>query len=152
MGTEKPHPKSVEALLGALRAHGFRVTPQRIAICAVLAGMEIHPTAYDVYDAVRRERSDISLATVYTALKALTRAGAILDLHTAANNSTHYELDTRPHVNFFCTRTGRVDNIAAASVGALKQAIELDGRTVSDMRILVYGTTDEADRRPTRHS
>ena len=62
MGTEEPHPKSVEAPLGALRTHGLRATPQRAAICAVLAGMEIHPTAYDVYDAVRREHSDISLA------------------------------------------------------------------------------------------
>lgn len=144
MGTGRTHSSRVETLLQALRENGFRVTPQRVAICETLAGMDIHPTAYDVYDAVREWVPDIGLATVYKALKALTHGGAILDLHTAADGSTHYELDTRPHVNFFCTRTGRVDNIAEASVTALKDAIERDGRTVLDMRILVYGTTKES--------
>src|SRR4051812_33983365 len=67
-------PAENEALRLALERAGWRYTRQRAAVHAYLHEVEFHPTAEQVFAAVRRHIPNISLATVYKALEALVDA------------------------------------------------------------------------------
>src|SRR5437667_2683937 len=71
------HAGDVE-LRHALERAGCRFTRQRSAVYAFLRSAHCHPTAEQVFHAVRRQIPKISLATVYKALETL------VDAHLAA--------------------------------------------------------------------
>ena len=68
-------PLDPDALRDALEAAGWRCTPQRLAVYDHLSRAEHHPTAEEVYQAVKATIPKISLATVYKALEALVASG-----------------------------------------------------------------------------
>src|SRR5205823_13580561 len=76
---EKPAPD----LRHALDQAGCRFTRQREAVFEFLRSVDSHPTAEEIYRAVRHKIPNISLATVYKALDALVGAGVALKLSNA---------------------------------------------------------------------
>ena len=60
---------------GRDRAGELKLARQRAAVYAYLASVDSHPTAEDVFYAVRDSLPRISLATVYTALETLVSVG-----------------------------------------------------------------------------
>ncbi|HZZ28425.1 MAG TPA: transcriptional repressor, partial [Pirellulales bacterium] len=68
----------------ALRAAGCRYTTQRAAVYTYLEQAHHHPTADEVYQAVRRRIPHISLATVYNALEALVESQLANKLNNGA--------------------------------------------------------------------
>src|SRR5438132_7451675 len=66
-----PCSESADRLRDALEKAGWRFTRQRAAVFDFLRQADSHPTAEDVYAAVRQTIPNISLATVYKALEAL---------------------------------------------------------------------------------
>src|SRR2546427_12493519 len=69
--TTPSRPRRAAGARPTLEAAGRRSTPQREAVYRYLAGVDHHPTAEEVYLAVKRRVPRRSLATVYTALEAL---------------------------------------------------------------------------------
>ena len=65
-------PLEHDALKTALEAAGLRCTPQRLAVYDQLSREPHHPTAEDVFHAVRLYIPKISLATVYKAPRLLS--------------------------------------------------------------------------------
>src|SRR4051812_34069316 len=80
----------------ALESAGCRFTQQRGAVYAHLAESLCHPTAEEVYLAVRGQLPRISLATVYKALEALVTAGLATKL-TSGDNSARYDCRAEHH-------------------------------------------------------
>src|ERR1044072_9002843 len=79
--TPRVRPEETDAMLRqVLEAHGQRFTEQRAAVYRVLAGSYEHPTADEVFTAVRGDISDISLATVYKARETLVTCGLAIKL------------------------------------------------------------------------
>jgi Fe2+ or Zn2+ uptake regulation protein len=58
-----------------LAKRGFRFTPQREHVYAVLLRKRDHPTAEEVFIRAKRGMPDISMATVYNCLDALVACG-----------------------------------------------------------------------------
>jgi Fe2+ or Zn2+ uptake regulation protein len=58
-----------------LEAHGLRFTRQRQLIIESLRASRSHPTAEDIFSAVRESEPGLSFATVYNVLEALTAHG-----------------------------------------------------------------------------
>ena len=80
----------------ALEANGQRFTEQRAAVYRYLRASTEHPTADDVFIAVRRMIPDISLATVYKSLETLVGCGLAAKL-TYGDGSARYDGRTDPH-------------------------------------------------------
>ncbi len=107
-------PLDHESLRTVLEAAGLRCTPQRVAVYDYLTRAAHHPTAEDVYHAVRSTIPKISLATVYKALESLVATGAATKLTTGAGAAdTRARYDARPdlHYHFRCLRTGEVHDL-----------------------------------------
>jgi Fe2+ or Zn2+ uptake regulation protein len=84
-----------------LRDHRIAVTPQRLAVMAVLQSRRDHPTADIIYQEVRRQLPAISFNTVYKTLEILCRKGIVIKvnpLHAVAR----YDGVTGPHAHLIC--------------------------------------------------
>ena len=131
----------LDTMIKGLKAAGYRLTPQRKAICRVLADSEEHPSAQMVYDQLRQEDDTLSLATVYNTLDALTRLGIINVLgEVGSSDSVRYDADTAPHVNLACVRCRRIIDIPSKFVRDLDCEIEeTSGYALLGARVLYYG-------------
>lgn len=94
----------------ALQAGGQRFTEQRAAVYRYLAGTDVHPTADEVFSAVRRDLPGISLGTVYKSLETLVGCGLAVKL-TYADESARYDGRTDPHHHARCVACGCVTDI-----------------------------------------
>ncbi|RME85800.1 MAG: transcriptional repressor [Caldilineae bacterium] len=99
-----------EAMTEALRRANYRVTPQRLAICKLLASSKSHPSPAEVYEHIRRQYPTISLATVYNTLAVLRDLGEIIEIPGNAGG-VRYETDLTPHANLICLRCGSITDL-----------------------------------------
>ena len=143
-----PSPTAEETrLIEALREAGLRLTPQRIAICRFLAGTDTHPTAQDVYQALKPAFPSLSLATVYNTLETLVSLGAIHALGDAGDDTTHYDADITPHINLVCIRCHRVIDVPNETVAALEEeAAKQSGYRILGARVVYYGLCPDCQR------
>jgi Fe2+ or Zn2+ uptake regulation protein len=94
----------------ALEHAGWRYTRQRAAVFASLRSAQSHPTAEQVFAAVRRQLPHVSLATIYKALDALVAAGLARRI-TGGPGPARYDARTEAHYHLRCERTGEVRDL-----------------------------------------
>ena len=87
-----------------------RDTRQKEAILNILRNTRSHPTADQVYEAVRREIPNISKGTVYRNLKVLQETGAVTELSLGGDLS-RFEYTLGNHYHFRCGQCGRVTDV-----------------------------------------
>lgn len=130
----------IENFAQALSESGLRLTPQRLAVCRLLASTDEHPTAQMIYDSVRKEYPTLSLATVYNTLETLVNLGMVHDLGSAGDGRVHYDGETGPHVNLACLMCSQVIDFPSQHVEALQNEVaENSGYRLKGARVLYYG-------------
>lgn len=117
-------------LTNALQQGGYRLTPQRLAICRHLAASREHPSPGQVYESVRDEQPAVSLATVYNTLEILRDLGQIIEIPSGAEG-VRYETDLSPHANLICMQCGCIVDLPLDCLSAAEAAI----RMVSDFEL-----------------
>jgi Fe2+ or Zn2+ uptake regulation protein len=80
---------------------GFRFTPQREHVYAVLLQDRDHPTAEQVFIRAKRKMPDISMATVYNCLDALVKCGLARQV-TLERGAARFCPNMREHCHFYC--------------------------------------------------
>jgi Fe2+ or Zn2+ uptake regulation protein len=99
-----------DELRHALDEAGLRLTRQRSAVFDYLRSVDSHPTAEDVFRAVRRSMPNISLATVYKALEALVESHLAGKL-PYADGPARYDCRCDSHYHIRCLKTGQVHDL-----------------------------------------
>lgn len=84
-----------------LRAQGYRITPQRLAILSILQQADRHLTPSDIYRQSRDKLPGITEATVYRTLNFLTEQGIILAAHIGGGQLV-YEIGGYDHHHLIC--------------------------------------------------
>lgn len=138
------HAKSDEEVLReALDDHGHRYTEQRAAVYRFLASTQSHPTADEVFLAVRGNLPGISLATVYKSLETLVGCGLAVKL-TYGDGSARYDGRTDPHHHARCVTCGCVIDIAGSLPGEELRKLRdhAGGFTVTGYRLELSGYCD----------
>jgi len=131
---------SYSSLLNAIKHAGLRLTPQRLAICQLLAETDEHPTAAQIYQALKPQYPSLSLATVYNTLEALVELGVLNVLGHAGDDQVHYDADTQPHVNLACIVCHTIVDIPSEYVQQLQGEIAgTSGFRLLGARVLYYG-------------
>jgi Fe2+ or Zn2+ uptake regulation protein len=113
MAPHTPDPCSVserELRLALVKA-GWRFTRQRAEVFAYLHRATGHPTAEQVFAAVRQRLPNISLATVYKALEALVDANLAARLADHAGGPVRYDGRAQPHYHLRCESTGELRDL-----------------------------------------
>jgi len=137
---------SEQTVRQALASSGCRYTAQRAAVLNYLESVDTHPTAEDVYRAVRRRQPRISLATVYKALEALVEARLATKL-TNGDDSARYDCRVEDHYHLRDLESGEIRDLAlefdphllAKIDPRLVQKLKSDGFRVTGYRLEVLG-------------
>jgi Fur family transcriptional regulator, peroxide stress response regulator len=106
---EQPSP-ALEPFVERCRAAGIAVTPQRLAIFRRLAETDRHPSAEELYAAVRREMPTLSLATVYKTLDTLATIGLVRPVSRLGARG-RWDANLAPHHHLVCTVCGKVTDV-----------------------------------------
>ena len=101
------------------RRRGLAVTVQRRTVFEALSGRRDHPTADQVYDAVRDRLPGLSRTTVYRVLETLVGAGFARKVQ-AAGGATRFDPITERHHHLVCEACGRLVDVADAAVPTLR--------------------------------
>ena len=137
--TERMHPEHVDTVLReALEANGQRFTEQRAAVYRVLRATTDHPSADEVFTAVRADIADISLATVYKALETLVSCNLAMKL-AYGDDSARYDARTDDHYHSRCLGCGQVRDVAGEPHDLLPQIHVDAGFRVQGYRVEVVG-------------
>lgn len=115
-----------------------RNTIQKIKIMEFLTSVHIHPTAEMVYEAVKKDLPNISLATVYRNLNQMALGGEIIRLEV--NGEYRFDGDKDKHQHYYCSNCGNIVDVYNEKVNnyAIKHA-SLEGFEVSIVQILYKG-------------
>jgi Fe2+ or Zn2+ uptake regulation protein len=109
--TQSGHEESENPTLReALSRAGWRYTCQREAVFSYLSSVDCHPTADQVYAAVRARIRNISLATVYKALEALVDAELATKLPDASGPA-RFDCRCEAHYHLRCLKTGQLRDL-----------------------------------------
>ena len=137
----------LERTAEALQSKGFRLTPHREAVHAYLASVDHHPTAEEVYLAVKGQGSRLSLATVYNALEALVEAGLASKL-AFGDGSARYDIRTDQHDHIHCIGCGMLRDLPPLlRREALGEVPEQDFEVIG-YRLELLGYCVDCRRRP----
>ncbi len=92
---------------------------QKEAIYTYLMGTKEHPTAEMVYDNVKQQIPNISVATVYRNLSVLEEEGRIRRLSTS-DNKDRYDADISEHAHFECRICKKIKDLQLDNMDFLK--------------------------------
>ena len=85
-----------------------RITSQKRIILEYLKNVKTHPSAKEVYEAVKKKLPGISQGTVYRILNGLAEKGEALEI---SSEVSHFDGDTSPHSHFICEKCKKIFDI-----------------------------------------
>lgn len=116
---------------------------QRELIYEQVKNHPVHPTADEVYSALKKDCPNLSLGTVYRNLNLLSKSGMLLKIHIGGGKD-RFDGRTDAHCHFFCEVCGRVFDVEDESINGIKQRVfSNDGHTVTEIGINLRGTCRE---------
>lgn len=99
----------------ANKPKAMRNTSQRKAVLVALGDLHgTHPTASEIYGAIKVRNFHIGLATVYRTLDAMVERGDVAAVRTG--NAVRYDLTHHRHHHLVCQVCGKVTDVDASDV------------------------------------
>ncbi len=121
------------------REQGLPLTTQRRLILNELDGRLDHPTADQIYDAVRDRLPGLSRTTVYRVLDTLVKLGLVRKV-MHADASVRFDPNVSRHHHLVCESCGALVDFEASGVPELRlPRAGADGFTITDYTINFTG-------------
>lgn len=89
---------------------GLKLTPQRLAILEYLEQTREHPSAEEIYNALKDRFPSMSFATIYNTLEVLTKKGLVKELPLDSSKK-RFDPFTHPHHHFVCKGCGKIVDV-----------------------------------------
>lgn len=135
-------------MVQALQEHGFRLTPQRMAVLRILAASHGHPTVEQMYDQVRSEFPMTSLATIYKTVTVLKEVGQVLELGSMSGAGSRYDgVNPEPHPHLVCTECGEILDLELEPLDRMNEQVEaLTGYRITQRDLSFRGICPGCER------
>ncbi|NOR04688.1 MAG: transcriptional repressor [Deltaproteobacteria bacterium] len=91
-------------MIHKLKEHGFRVTPQRLAVLKILATSLGHPSVEMIFQHVKTDFPTTSLATIYKTVNLLRDLGEVVELDFSGQSNRYDGNKPYPHPHLICTK------------------------------------------------
>ena len=122
-----------------LRARGYRMTPQRMAILHVLHHNSRHLSPLEVYEQARREMPTLTETTVYRTLEFLAENGLARQALTG-NGHLAYEIARHAHHHLICRSCGNEMEVEHELIKSMYQILESEsGYKLTDSHLTFFG-------------
>ena len=127
-----------------------RMTQQRRVLMEVLQDLGNHPTADELYAAVKKRLPGVSKGTVYRNLQVLTENRDVRTISTRTG-IRHYDHDAHNHYHIHCTQCGRLADVSLKplDITALSKS-QVSGFEVTGHNIELSGVCPECSAKNER--
>lgn len=130
-----------------------RSSKQRQLILGAVKASRRHPTAEEIYLAVKQQNPGLSLGTVYRNLNLLAEQGEIMNLNQGSG-SDHFDGDCDDHSHVVCNRCKNVFDldydISPITQEIAQQASPL--AEVQQVRIMAFGLCAECQKKESQEN
>src|SRR5918912_4141480 len=127
-------------LVRRLREHGYRMTPQRMAVLQELLRTDDHPSVEAIYRELQPTYPMMSLATVYKTVATLKDLGEVLELEFSDGHNRYDAHTPEPHAHLVCRRCDRIEDYPIAELDQLMaSAAARSSYRLQSMRLEFYG-------------
>jgi Fur family transcriptional regulator, peroxide stress response regulator len=138
----------MDQMLGKLKDHDFRLTPQRLAVLRVLAVNDGHPSVETIYESVRSEFPTTSLATIYKTVALLKQVNEVLELAFADGSNRYDGNRPYPHPHLICTQCKKIIDPELSSLKDLTQKVaDETGFQILTHRVDFFGVCGECQKK-----
>ena len=121
----------------------LKFSRQREAVLNAIQSTKSHPTAEWVYENVKPEFPNISLATVYRNLNLLCDCGSAMRVHIG-DGKEHFDANVENHYHFCCRDCGGVIDVSEDEIPGISKPVEDKfGFKVDTHSIVFYGLCKE---------
>ncbi|MBD3362207.1 transcriptional repressor [Candidatus Dojkabacteria bacterium] len=114
-----------------------RNTIQKKLIIDFLSNTKSHPTAYEIYDEVKKKIPNVSKGTIYRNLKKLKKESKVKEIYW---DVAHFDGNTDPHGHFICSKCDQIRDIEDIQVNLRK--LEHYGK-IDSFDIYIYGICND---------
>jgi Fur family transcriptional regulator, ferric uptake regulator len=130
----------------ALRASGYRVTPQRQLVLEAVSRLQ-HATPEEIFAEVRQTARGVNVSTVYRTLELLEQLDLVSHTHLGHGAPRYHMAAEAEHVHLVCQQCERVTEVDKSAVRPLVVALEQGQGFQTDVgHLTVFGLC--ADCRP----
>lgn len=131
--------QAAATLLTRCRDRGAKVTPQRTAVYAAVAGTDCHPAPEEVFRAVREEMPQLSLATIYKVLDFLEDMDLVRRV-ASEGSGRRYDANLEPHHHLVCEECGGIEDFVDARLDEVRPKRRLGGFRAERISVQIHGT------------
>jgi Fur family peroxide stress response transcriptional regulator len=134
----------MQSIEETLRAKKIKVTPQRMAVYAILKQTKSHPNVEMIYQKLKPDYPAMSLATVYKTVDVLKRVGLIQELNVG-EGGLRYDATITPHSHLYCNNCGQIRDLENYFLTGIRNETVLvkiedeTGFKVSSVQVCFYG-------------
>lgn len=132
-----------------LKGHGFRLTPQRMAVVKILASNEEHLSAEKIYERVKADFPFTSLATIYKTVTLLKKLGEVMELGFVDDSNRYDGARPYPHPHLICMHCRKIlDPDIPNLTGIPQQLAQKTGFHIVNHRLDFFGICPECRQSP----
>jgi Fur family iron response transcriptional regulator len=131
--------------LHALTEHGIQPSAQRVAVADYVLYTTDHPSADQVWAAVKRSFPMLSRATVYNTLNLFTEKGLLREL-VLAEGKVVFDPKLDPHHHFLDEDTGEIVDVPWSALD-VRRVHNLNGFEVREYQVVMRGKRTRAQKR-----
>ena len=91
----------------ALRAGGYRVTPQRQLVLEAVTKLD-HATPEEIFADVHQRARGVNVSTIYRTLELLEQLGLVTHTHLGHGAPRYHLAADAGHVHLVCSECGRI--------------------------------------------
>lgn len=117
----------------------MKFSRQREMIYEQVKNFPIHPTADEVYNALKNDNPNLSLGTVYRNLNLLSDMGMLMKINIA-NGKDRFDGRTDLHYHMVCSHCGKVFDVELDIEDAIaKKILSDEGHTITNVTLNLTG-------------
>ena len=129
-----------------LRARGYRMTPQRLAILHVLRHSGKHLSPIEVYEQARADAPSLTETTVYRTLEFFAENGLARPAYMV-NGHLAYEIARHEHHHLKCRACGNEMEVEHMLLAKLYRQLESEsGYRLTDSHITFFGLCPDCQK------
>lgn len=138
--------RNLEDYINHLKEHHVRITNQRVGMLEFLLDGNPHPTADEIYQALKPKYPSMSVATVYNNLKTFIEFGFVTEM-TFGDGSSRFDLTDTPHYHLMCNRCGKIEDFIHPGIQKIVDEVEEKHHFhATSHRFEVYGLCESCQK------
>lgn len=136
----------------ALRASGYRVTPQRQLVLEAVTKLE-HATPEEIYAEVKHTAVGVNVSTVYRTLELLEQIGLVTHTHLGHGAHRYHLAANAHHVHLVCRICGAITQLEPGVIAGLVTQLDAEhGFEVDVGHLTVFGICKQCNAAEPRRS